>query len=902
MKKKILRVLALIVILFIALLVAIPFFLEAKIGDLIRNNVNKNVNATLDFTDASLSLIKSFPNAQMSLEGVTLVNKAPFVGDTLFAAKDLDLTLGLGELFKSADEPIGVKSLTVDGASIYVKVNEAEVANYEIGKETGKEIAADESSEGFTLDLQSYAITNSKVVYDDRAAKVFLVVSDIQHNGQGDLSATTSELETQTEALVTFALDSINYLNKNKIQLDALIGIDLKEDKYTFLKNEALVNQLPLVFNGFVKVNEDSQEVDISFKTPSSDFKNFLAVIPEQYSTNIENVKTTGNFELEGEFKGIVDETRIPKFNIRINSDNASFKYPDLPKTVRNVFIDTKISNTSGKTEDTFVDIDRFSFTIDQDKFNMKANIRELMGNTKVDAHMDGNMNLANLSQAYPMPADLGLSGILQADVTTAFDMATLEKKQYEKTTTTGKLQLRDFEYNSEEMAHPVQLQNLDMAFNPSTVTLSELQGTTGQTDFNVRGTLDNLLGFLFNDERVEGNFKMTSDIFALNDFMTEESNTESAEEKDASDSTSPVEGKIEIPAFLDVAVSAAANTVIYDNLRLTDVKGNLRIKDQKAVLSNMTSSLFGGKVAFNGAVSTKEETPDFSMKLDMSQLGIGETFKSLEMFQALAPIAQVLQGKMDTQLELSGKLTNDFSPMLTSLTGNALANLMTEQVAMEKAPLLSTLDGKLDFLDIKDLNLKDLKTSLSFENGLVRVKPFTLNYKDIAINVGGGHTFDQKLDYKAVLQVPAKYLGEEVSGLIAQIDDTEMDNLTIPVTANIGGSYTSPTVGTDLTSGVKDLTAQLVEIQKQKLLNKGKEQASDLIGGLLSNNSKDSTQTNTNDGVKEVLGSILGGNKEEAETKEGTDSLATPEKDAVKETAKSILGGLLGKKKDTVK
>jgi hypothetical protein len=66
-------------------------------------------------------------------------------------------------------------------------------------------------------------------------------------------------------------------LNKNTISLDALLGIDLKENKYSFLENKALVNQLPLVFDGFVKVNEENQEVDVTFKTPSSDFKNFLA-------------------------------------------------------------------------------------------------------------------------------------------------------------------------------------------------------------------------------------------------------------------------------------------------------------------------------------------------------------------------------------------------------------------------------------------------------------------------------------------------------------------------------------------------------------------------------------------------------------------------------------------------
>ena len=71
-------------------------------------------------------------------------------------------------------------------------------------------------------------------------------------------------------------------------------------------------------------------------------------------------------------------------------------------------------------------------------------------------------------------------------------------------------------------------------------------------------------------------------------------------------------------------------------------------------------------------------------------------------------------------------------------------------------------------------------------------------------------------MNYKATLQVPAKYLGSEITKLIAKIDDSSLQNLTIPVVANIGGLYNSPQVSTDLTSGVKQLTTKLIEIEKQ--------------------------------------------------------------------------------------
>ena len=908
MGKKILKIVGVLLILIIAVLIAAPFFLEAKIGDIIKNNVNKNVNATLDFSEANLSLVSSFPNAEVAFKDVVLINKAPFEGDTLFKATNLELTMGIMQLFKGTGESIAINNIYLDDALVNVVVDKEENANYDIAiaSETTTTVEEPSTTDGFSFDLQSYEISNSRIYYTDNSTGITFKLDDFQHKGTGDLSLATSELDTHTDAFISLEMDSVNYLNKNKIKLDALIGIDLNENKYSFLKNEALLNQLPLVFDGFIKLNETSQEIDLTFKTPSSDFKNFLGVIPEIYSKNIEDVTTTGDFTVNGNFNGIVDETHIPKFHIEIKSDNASFKYPDLPKAVRNVNFDIQLNNKTGITEDTYVDINKASFMIDEDKFNLTSHITELMGNTKVKAHIDGAMNLANISKAYPVPAEYNLKGMLKADITTAFDMQSVEKEQYEKTSTTGDLSVNNFEYNSDELANPVKFNSARLTFNPKTVTLNNLNGTTGTTDFDATGTINNLLGFMFNDEKVEGNFNLKSNTFALNDFMVAETDNpvETVNGETNSGSTTEEE-KIKIPSFLDATINADAKKVIYDNITLSNVTGVLRIKDETATLSNMNAGMFGGNIAFNGDVSTKNDTPTFNMKLDLNKLGIQETFASVDLFKTIAPIAKMLNGKLTSDISLSGNLTDDLLPNLLSLSGDLFADIMTEEVNTESSPVLNSLVSNLSFIDPKQLNLKDLKTSLSFKDGIVTVKPFTLNYKDIQINVDGSHSFDQKLNYKATLQVPAKYLGSDVTKLIAKIDDTSLNDLTIPVVANIGGLYNSPQVTTDLTSGVKQLTTKLIEVEKQKLINKGTDKAKDLIGGLISGDktktdsvNKDASSTKTS--AKDIIGGIISTKKDTTSTT-SVKKDSTPvnkEKEAVKEKAKDILGGLFGNKK----
>ncbi|MEO0573192.1 MAG: AsmA-like C-terminal region-containing protein [Bacteroidota bacterium] len=898
MKKKILRIFGALVLVLVGMLVALPFFLESKIADIIKNKVNQNSNATLDFEEANLSLIKSFPAAYVDLKAVSLVNKAPFEGDTLFSAEDIELEMSIKELFKSADEPIGIKKLHLDKAKLHIKVDTLGNANYDIALEVEAAEQEPIGNEGssFTLDFQEYAITHAQMIYDDFSSDLHLIISEMNHSGSGNLSLEDSKLQTDTDALVSFEMGGTQYLNKHKIALDALIGIDLNENNYSFLENSALVNQLPLVFDGFVQVNEENQEVDISFKTPSSDFKNFLAVIPEAYASNLDGVTTTGNFEVTGKFKGIVDDDHIPTFNITINSQNASFKYPDLPKTVRSVFIDTEINNETGITEDTYININQLSFQIDEDTFNLNAKIRELLGNTKVNLHGDGKINLANISKAYPMPTDYALTGILNADVTTTFDMASLEKQQYQNTKTSGKASLKDFHYESGELKNPVDIQEAALTFNPNKVSLDAFSGKTGQTDFNAKGTLSNLLGYMFNDEDLKGRFNLQSNTLAVNDFTVEETGNQEIDEEDG---TTPTAERIKIPSFLDATIDASANSVLYDNLDLKNLKGRLIIKDETATLENLSSEIFDGKLALNGTVSTKGEITTFDMGLGIDGFKISESFQALKLFKTLAPIAQAFQGRLNSSIELSGNLKDDMTLNLGTLSGDLLGQLLAAKVDTQSAPTLAALNNQFDFIDLNALNFNDLKTALSFSDGNVATKPITLNYKDIAIKLSGSHTFDAQLQYQATLDVPAKYLGSEVNNLITQIDDDSLKNLTIPVIANISGGYTSPDVSTDLTSGVTKLTQQLIEIQKQKLLDQGKDKAKDLLGGLLNQDNdsmaKDSTKSS---GVSQVLDGLLRGKKTDTTQRD-----STQQNDGVKDAAKSILGGLLGKKnKDTTK
>ena len=873
MLKKILKIIGVLILLLVVALFAAPFLFKDQIKTKISEAINAKVDAKVSFAEADLSLFKNFPNANVTLEKLVIINKAPFQGDTLISLGELNLKMSIKELFKGKNEAIAIDGISSKNGLINIIFNKDGIANYDIALKDEKTID-DGKSSPLSLKIQNYKVENFKLRYFDESSKIKMVIDSLNHEGTGDFTAQKLDLLTKSTAKVSLDMDKVNYMKNVALTLDAVLGIDLEKSKYTFKENKALINQLPLEFDGFIQMVEAGQEYDLKFKTPTSSFKNFLGVIPSAYAANLDNVKTTGDFTVVGFAKGLYSDTTVPKFNIDIVSNNASFKYPDLPKSVQNIVIDTRIINETGILNDTYVSLDNLSFKIDQDVFNAKANIRNITQNAIVDAALKGTINLANLSKAYPIKLDKPLSGILKADVTTKFDMQSVEKSQYQNINNAGTMSLSGFNY-VDENGKKMNISNALVQFNPSQVNLKELNATTGKSDISVTGILENFYGFIFKNQELKGNFNMNSKQLAVDDFMTagEESKTDS-KKADA----------MKIPAFLNCTLTAKATTVLYDNLTLKDVSGKLIVKDEKVTFENVKTAIFGGRIDMNGAVSTKGKTPVFNMDLKLNQVDIAQSFTQLDLLKKIAPIAGIINGKLNSSIKLNGNLdATELTPDLKTLTGDLLGQLLSTTVNSSNSTLLTALGSNIKFIDVNKINLNDLKAALTFKDGKVNVKPFDINYKDIKATIGGTHGFDQSMNYNLKFEVPTKYLGSEANALIAKLSPAEAEKVqSIPINALLVGNFTNPKITTDINSAVTKLTTQLVNQQKDRLVKQGTSALTDLL--------------NKNKKLGDTTKTVLPATKEEVKTKV---------KEEVKTKASDLLNGFFNKKKkpaDTTK
>ena len=260
------------------LLLATPFLFKDQIQARVTQAINENINATVSFQDVSLGLLRNFPNATVTISDLKIVNKAPFLGDTLLSVKQLGLKMSITELFKGKDSPMAIQSILAESSKLNLIINKEGVGNYDIAIK--KPAEAPEKPSQLALKIKSYRLQNCRLSFWDQSSDNKIVLDKLNHSGTGDFTASKLDLTTESATQVSVFMGKTNFMNQVEFKWEAILGIDLATKTYTFKQNKAFINQLPLIFDGSIALKPMGQHYDITFQTPTSSFQNFLGLIP----------------------------------------------------------------------------------------------------------------------------------------------------------------------------------------------------------------------------------------------------------------------------------------------------------------------------------------------------------------------------------------------------------------------------------------------------------------------------------------------------------------------------------------------------------------------------------------------------------------------------------------------
>ena len=779
------------------MMAAIPIVFKGNIVRKIKSSANEMVKAKVDFSDVDLSLFRSFPQLSVELKNLSVTGINEFDNVRLITVDTLSTSVNLSGLWRS--DGLSISSIKLGHPSINLVVNKEGKSNWDIAKETVDQNVTNDKKH-MQIDLEKIEIRNALFAYNDESAPMLFVFRNGIFDISGTMKGNNSKLDIKGQAdSINFDYGGSHYVSNLKAVIQGGLQADFDKMSFIFLKNEFLINKLPIETQGSFILGEKDYNFDLTFKSPASSFADLLGFIPNKYQKNLKGVETNGNMTFSGFVKGLYADKTYPGFGVDLKIEGGRLKYPDLPKEIEKVELTASITKPQGGLDLTKIDIEKFDASIAGNPLTATLHVATPVSDPLLKGNLKGRIDFASLKQAIPMDS-IDLMGIIDAQIDFGGQYSSIEKEKYENFRTDGMISLQDFMFASKNLPQKVEIKSADIRLNPKLITLNSLSGNMGESDFNASGSITNYWAYILKKGVLNGTLTVNSKYLNINQLIS----------NSVSRDSSVVDKPFETPDNINFSLQSSVDRALYEKMTITGITGKVVIKERKVILDGLNMNMLSGKLLVSGTyITPKGEIPDFNFKMDIKDFDLPTAYQSLSIIRHFLPVAKESAGAFNTAISLNGKLGNKYAPIFTTLNGEG--SLSTKNIVLIEAGLFKEI-GKYFRKDLfKQVNVKDFTTNFKVVDGGLIVPPFNTIIAGQDVTISGRQTVTKNIDYRIDFKVNKADLSEEVNNYIGFVPGAE--NISrYPIGINLGGSLDKPDIKVDLTEARK-----LVETEFKK-------------------------------------------------------------------------------------
>ncbi|MDR2131146.1 MAG: AsmA family protein [Odoribacteraceae bacterium] len=811
MKKVIVITLSLLVGV-IGILIAIPFFFKEDVLRLIERQSSKYIRGQLVIGDMKISMFRNFPNLSVTLTDVQLSGTGGEAADTLVLVPRFEASVNLKSLVWGNE--IIVNHLLLKDARLALQVNAAGNSNWDIllpptdtlaTKTEGKRDEDDSS-----IRLSHIAIENLSCVYDDIPAALHAGAEKISLRLQGNFSETNTLLALGLHVENTSLwVANTAWLTHLHLDWNTEIQANLRDFIFEIRKSDLSLNDLKLDFAGSVGLADDRLLLDLALNAPDTRFESLLALLPEKFRSLLDGINTTGEFKLHATARGEYHGDHLPAVDLQFGIMNASLQYPNLPESIEAINLELHVSHPGGSLVATNIDLSKLLFRVANNPFEMRLNVTNL-ADPRLNGMVKGILHFESLKRALPL-AKITLEGTLAADLSFDGKYAYIEQEEYEKFSARGHLSLKEVLFKNDRFPGGIAISSGEMKITPSRLDLSNLQLKVNSSDVRLEGHLSNYLSYLLKGQALKGDFVLSSSLLNLNELY----GGASAGATTTSDTTT---GVIAVPKNLQLGLDARVGTLLFDDLVIQNIRGNVRTNDGIATLKEMSLDLLNGKILLGGSYNTVNiQKPTVDFDVNASAIDLDEAYKAFSFIRASLPVAVHCQGKVSAVMRFAAGLDREMCPEITTMSGGG--TLSASDILVNDNPALDELAALLHNEELSRLRISDLKIAFKMEQGNITVEPFTTKLAGQQVTMYGVQGATGAMDYTLSVTVPREHFGKEIEKLLAPIPGSARIK-SVDIDVKIGGTLHKPTFTLDL-SKVRKVVEKALKEQVEESIQK---------------------------------------------------------------------------------
>jgi hypothetical protein len=668
-----------------------------------------------------------------------------------------------------------------------------------------------------------------------------------------------------------------------RLRLEKELHYDRSSDLLEVEAADLDLNGLAVSISGTAaSLSSGPPTVDLEVKGGPGEVSDIAGYLPSAMFPRIREMKSEGTVSVQGSIRGPLSRKAESStgerldFNFDLDLSDGRIVHPDLSAPIEG--IELRANVTPGTAD--IADLTAVSGT---SRVKARAKISDYDKDPTVDAALDADVDLAEVSALHPVAGDYGLRGRAAAKLSVRGPAKTPGRMAI-----AGVIDLNAFGFRPPEMKHPVSDVAGRVLIDDKDLTLASLTGKMGSSDFSAEGTLSyypalrpgagagapaniNLTvhsGLLALDELTSPDGKEKSSRSGRESSSAgeaergdsqggdAESDRPSGSERDASEPEAKTERSAEAsaaPAKEQAASSAKEESPLAaltgriefsaDRIRTKDIAAGpaegLALMDRGLIrIERLELGAFGGKAAVQGTVDMRgPREPGFDLVARIEKMRASDLFTSVSSLKRFSRAGGLLSGEVDANATLKGDLNEAKNLDLSTLT--SIGDLSVSDAKLNEHPIQVRLADYLETPQLKTLEISDWFQPFRIENGRLHVEGLSIKTEKVSVTVNGWQSLDGSVEMDFEVLLPRE-LSEGVrkevpKELVPVLFDEKESRVLVPL--NVTGSYEAPRVALDserLTAAARAQAKKKLEEESGRLKEEAERRAEGFLKGLM--------------------------------------------------------------------
>ena len=710
-------ILTLLITLIVGSSLAIIYFNQDDIEQLVIKEVNQILIQPVEIDDIEISAISNFPYTSITFNNINAIDY--FGKDTLLNAEKLILKFNAIDLYNRNYNIQEIELL--NGHSIIYYKNDT--ANFNIWR---SDIDTTKNKTNANIQLNNVLLNNFVSEYKDGKNNFQTKILNKETRLSIKLNEDSTNLSINGNITVqSLVSEKIAYLNNNQVRLNGIISLNSDGQK---INMSTKVEKLPFD----ISFSSSNKAMNLEINSPELNIVEVLTLTPKNYLKAIEGFDINGKSSLNLNYNKTSDSTPNLNINFDVNNISISSNYPYL--------IENSQFNGSYDARLEKVILNNFIGTINQDPIqgdfeitnfqdpSIKANFTTKFSLSELKKH---NLNLPLKTLNGSVDLQMKYEGKIGAKNNYEFDISKAKKEAI--------ISIKGFELKQEEKSPLLHNGKIDLKLIDDQLSINHLSlNIEEKSNLKFNGAIENVFKYYFLKNaplRIGGNIE--SDWVLVDEIFTPDTTINDNTESE----------KINFPENITANLNLNITDFSSDRFHMRNFKSNLSYNNKILKARKIELETMSGKIFSDLSIQQVEnENIRLISSSEMKEINVRQLFYEFHNFGQETMKHKHLIGVINSEIYFR----NEWGPYFNDLK-NKLYSFIDLEISngqlLDFEPL-AVMSSYISLDELKRIKFSTLENQIEIKDEKINIPFMEIHSSAIDIALSGTHHFNNEIDY----------------------------------------------------------------------------------------------------------------------------------------------------------